>query len=119
MLQLVQSLRYEELSYEPTPAKIQTGLRDFLINKAVEVPTICHSLHWHLFLEKQNEDNDKEVRDYFANIYDDLIQTLKYENPDLLDSIDSAIDFRNRLLKLSNFIKNSPIKKVDKRKILL
>ena len=117
MLQLVQALRYEE--FVETPAKVQTGLREFLINKAVSVPTICHCLHWHLFLEKDNEDNDEVVRNFFSDIYDDLIDTLKYENETLLLSIESAIDFRNRLLKLSNFIKGSPIKKVDKRKILL
>ena len=110
-------MRYEE--FTETPAKVQTGLREFLINKAVSVATICHSLHWHLFLEKDNEDNDQEVRNFYADIYEDLKDTLKYENPELLESIESAIDFRNRLLKLSNFIKGSPIKKVDKRKILL
>lgn len=72
-----------------------------------------------MFLEKDNEDNDEVVRNFFSEIYDDLIDTLKYENETLLLSIESAIDFRNRLLKLSNFIKGSPIKKVDKRKILL
>ena len=70
-------------------------------------------------MERDNEDNDPEVRTYFGEIYDDLRDTLKYENPELLESIESAIDFRNRLLKLSNFIKGSPIKKVDKKKALL
>ena len=66
---------------DETPAKVQTGLREFLIDKAVEVPSICHSIHWHVLLESENEDNDPEVRAYYKDIYEDLMETVKHENP--------------------------------------
>jgi len=69
-------LRYEELT-ENNNAKVQTGLKDFLIDKAVTSPAICHSLHWHVLLESENEDNDTEVRNFFKETYEDLMETVK------------------------------------------
>jgi hypothetical protein len=39
-------------------------------------------------------------------------------NPELFETIESAIEFRTRLLNLSNFIKSRPVK-VDKKKAIL
>lgn len=77
MLQLVQALRYEELTQTESFAKVQTGLKDFLIDKAVGAPAICHSLHWHVLLESENEDNDPEVRNFYKETYEDLMDTVK------------------------------------------
>jgi len=56
---------------------VQTGLKDFLIDKAVGAPAICHSLHWHVLLESENEDNDPEVRNFYKETYEDLMDTVK------------------------------------------
>ena len=55
LLQLVQALRYEDLNLND-PDK-QTGLRKFLFEIAMAVPSICHSLHWHMYLESQSKEN--------------------------------------------------------------
>ena len=56
-LQLVQALRYEEIkqSYDMT----QSPLKELLFEKAVMDEKLAHSMHWHLELERNNEENGK------------------------------------------------------------
>jgi Phosphoinositide 3-kinase family, accessory domain (PIK domain) len=53
MLQLVQAYRYE--CFEASP------LRKFLINRSVRNETLANTLHWHVKLEKKNDDNGEEM----------------------------------------------------------
>jgi hypothetical protein len=71
-----------------------------------------------VLLESENEDNDIEVRNYYKEIYEDLMATVQEKKPALHETIESAIEFRTRLLNLSNFIKSRPVK-VDKKKAIL
>ncbi len=57
--QLVQALRYEE--FEQTHSRVQTGLKEFLIEKAIESKVIFNNLYWHLKLEKESQENDEIV----------------------------------------------------------
>ena len=54
-LQLVQALRYEETN--ETDARVQSGLKEFLFDKAIEYEHLAHSIHWHLELERTNNAN--------------------------------------------------------------
>jgi hypothetical protein len=56
-----------------------------LFEKAISVPKIGHSIHWHLFLESNNEDN--LMKDYFKEIYEELLVELEEVNLELYESI--------------------------------
>ena len=71
----MQALRYEEI--RPTAARVQSGLKEFLLDKAMKVESIAHSMHWHIQLERLNQDNSEEMRTYFQEIYDELMDDLE------------------------------------------
>jgi hypothetical protein len=56
MLQLVQAYRYEDFE--------QGALRNFFLSRVTENPSIAHAFYWIVKLEKDNQDNLKEIRDY-------------------------------------------------------
>jgi hypothetical protein len=56
MLQLVQAFRYEYFQNSP--------LRKFLLNRAVRDETIAYTLHWHVNLEQNNEENGEMIENY-------------------------------------------------------
>ncbi len=49
MLQLVQAYRYENFE--------KSSLKTFLLNRAVKDETIAYTLHWHVMLEQNNDEN--------------------------------------------------------------
>ena len=59
------------------------------------------------------------MKDYFKEIYEELLVELEEVNLELYESIQSAIDFRNKLLKLSTYIKSLTKIKVDAKKAVL
>ena len=61
-------MRYEE--FKQTSARVQSGLREFLLEKALSNELVAHSLHWYLELERNNSDNAEEMRAYYQQIYD-------------------------------------------------
>ena len=68
MLQLVQAFRYEYFDSSP--------LRKFLLNRAIRDETIAYTLHWHVNLEQNNEENGEMVPHY-QDLYKSLMQMLE------------------------------------------
>ena len=77
-LQLVQALRYEETA--ETDSRVQSGLKEFLFDKAVEVESLAHSIHWHLELERTNSSNHSKTQEYYNLVYDDFMNELEDSN---------------------------------------
>lgn len=53
MPQIVQALRYEE--FEITINRVQSGLKEFIIEKAVKSKLIFNNVYWFLRLEVDND----------------------------------------------------------------
>ena len=85
-------LRYEDFSNQKH--KVETGLRDFIIDKAIENEQLAHSFHWHLFLAKDQETPDPIVQEYYQRTYDDLMAELRIDSPRVYQDIVSTIEFR-------------------------
>jgi hypothetical protein len=74
-LQLVQALRYEEVMSMYN--MIDSPLRDLLLDKAKENQELAHSLQWHLELERNNVDNHTATKQFFNEIWNDLMNDLE------------------------------------------
>ena len=70
MLQLVQAFRYEYFQNSP--------LRKFLLNRAVRDETIAYTLHWHVNLEQNNEENGEMIQHY-QELYQSMMNMLKQD----------------------------------------
>ncbi len=57
---------------------------------------LAYTLHWHVKLEKKNDENG-DMKVYFKELYQDLMSTLKQENPKVFDNLKSQIAFRKQL----------------------
>lgn len=77
-----------------------------MIEKALANELVAHSLHWYLELERNNTDNSEEMRAHFQAVYDELMDSLEEDCPAVYASLTSAIQLRERLLALSNYIKD-------------
>ena len=77
-LQLVQALRYEETI--ETDARVQSGLKEFLFDKAIEIESLAHGIHWHLELEKTNSANHSKTLEYYGYVYDEFMNELEDNN---------------------------------------
>lgn len=116
MLQLVQAYRYENFQ--------SSALRKFLLSKAVSDENLANTFHWHVKLEKENDDN-KEMMGKYIDLYEDFFDRLEQENPVVADNIKRQIEFRNELFQLAehikknkkekNVVKNQTLKKVISR----
>jgi hypothetical protein len=67
-------LRYEE--FTETSSRIKSGLKEFLMEKAMKKEEIAHCMHWYLLLESSNTDNVEEVQNFYGEILDDLKENL-------------------------------------------
>ena len=67
LLQLVQAFRYEE--FEITPNRgIQTGLKEFIIDRCIKDKKSFNQIYWFIKLESENDSNDENVRNYFLDL---------------------------------------------------
>ena len=57
MLQLVQAYRYEAFNNSP--------LKKFLLGRAARDETIAYTLHWHVNLEQNNNEENGEMGKYY------------------------------------------------------
>ena len=65
------------------PNMTESPLRDLLIDKAKESKNLAHSLHWHLELERSNPDNKPNTKQFFSDIWNELMTELERESPEL------------------------------------
>lgn len=108
MLQLVQAYRYENFSTSP--------LRKFLLTRALRHELIAFSLHWHVKLEKENDENGQEMVGHYAKLYDDLMHNIKRDARHIFDNLLLQIDFRAQLYELSIKLKESKKDKFEQKK---
>jgi len=78
MLQLVQAYRYEYFQASP--------LRKFLLSKATRDETLAFTLHWHVKLEKKNEENGA-MQGPYKQLYKDFMTELEIKNKDIYDNL--------------------------------
>lgn len=110
MLQLVQAYRYENFD--------KSNLRHLLIDKAMEADALANSLHWHVFLEKDNDENGT-MKSMFEELYTELMERLADESHATHVNIIKQIKLRDKLYSLAEFIKsNKKEKHVQKKETL-
>jgi phosphatidylinositol 3-kinase len=78
MLQLVQAYRYECFSASP--------LRRFLLSKTVRNETLAYTMHWHVKLEKENEDNGP-MQQHYEQLYKDFMAALEVQNKEVYQNL--------------------------------
>jgi hypothetical protein len=74
----VQALRYEETN--ETDARVQSGLKEFLFDKAIEYEHLAHSIHWHLELERTNNANQPKTLEYYNQVYEEFMNDIEDNN---------------------------------------
>ena len=113
LLQLVQAIRYENISIE----SIKSPLVNFLINQSKIDLNFASSFYWFIECESQcNEKNNNMNEEKMAKIYNSIKEYFKVEmkkNPRFLGIIENEIEFKNQLEDLSHSIDN--INSVDYR----
>ena len=67
-------------------------------------------IHWNLYLEKSNNENDQKEKKYFKKFYKELMAELKEKQPDLHEQLMETIEFRNKLKECSDHIKSLNIR---------
>ena len=73
-------MRYEET--EQTSSKgVQSGLREFLIEKAMHNKVIFNSLYWSLQLESENDLNDVTILKLYKEFCEYLLTRADDESP--------------------------------------
>lgn len=116
LLQLVQALRYEE--FEPSGGRVQTGLKEFIIDRCMKNKISFNNVFWYIKLESENDSNDEDVRKYFLDLLEELVEVGEEESPEVAADVKSAVELRRRLIDLSTFLK-AHRSKVDEKTIVL
>ena len=106
MLQLVQAYRYEDFK--------EGLLKNFFLSKVTLNESIAHTFYWIVKLEKDNKENDEEIRFQFKELYEAFMEKLGKEKPECKELLESQWDFRNKLYELSSYIKE--VDKVERKK---
>ena len=70
-------------------------------------------IHWNVYSEKFNTENDKKEMDYFEWFYEELMAELEEKQPELHEQLEETIIFREKLLNCSNYVKAQTQIKVD------
>ena len=104
MLQLSQAYRYENFANSP--------LRRFLLNRACKDETLAYTLHWHVKLEKKNEENGPEMVEQYKKLFKSLMEMLEKESPKIYENILLQVKVRTQLLELSNKVKENKKEKL-------
>ena len=117
LLQLVQAIRYEDISTED----YYSDLVRFLIEKCSKDQILASSFFWFISCEADDSDqnvksknNDKnEIIKIFSNIKNKFIEEIK-KYPEINEIIKNEIEFKDELVKIS--AKLSQVSKVENKK---
>jgi len=66
-------------------------LRKFLLNRALRDETIAYTLHWHVNLEQNNDENGENMIRNYQDLYSSLMNMLRNDSPDIFDNINLQI----------------------------
>ena len=88
-----------------------------MIDMSVENEQLAHSLHWHLELERNNDSNEPKMRQFYNQMWEDLMQELESSTPVVHEAIMGGRLFREKMHKVSNWL-NTSLKrlKIDGKK---
>ena len=118
LLQLVQAIRYEDISVKD----INTDLVKFLIDRCCKDTVLASSFFWFIECEADSSDqnnpkNKKNEKNDIITIFDMIkkkfLEELK-KYPEIKSIIDNEIEFKEELVKISS--KLSHVSKVDNKK---
>jgi hypothetical protein len=116
LLQLVQAIRYEDISMK----NFQTPLVTFLIERCCKDTVLASSFFWFISCEADNSDQNQKKKDEkseIITIYEQIKNKFLEEMqnyPEVKQLIDNEIEFKNELVSVSD--KLSHVAKVDNKK---
>jgi hypothetical protein len=117
MLQIVQSYRYEDFKH--------SGVKELLFEKIwsdSEEDTIdeeiANSIHWHLFLESTNQENNEEMRVEYQLLYKEYMEEIKAQSFEFFKCIEQQKEFRTKMINCVNAMREGKGKIADKKKKL-
>ena len=58
-------------------SSFSSGLPKFLLEKAMQDESLALHIHWNVYSEKFNTENDKKEKDYFEWFYEELMAELE------------------------------------------
>ena len=96
LLQLAQAYRYEDFE--------KGLLKEFFLSKVTMNQEISHTFFWIIKLEKDNKGNLPEIQEHYRLLYEEFMEKLEVEHPEIERSLQKQLEFRNRLLRLSTHI---------------
>ena len=82
------------------------------MNRACKDETLAYTLHWHVKLEKKNEENGPEMVEQYKKLFKSLMEMLEKESPKIYENILLQVKFRTQLLELSNKVKENKKEKL-------
>jgi len=82
-------------------------LKDYLLDKAIENEQLAHSLHWHLELEKNNDTNAERMKNFYAEMWTDLMNELEESAPVVYDAINGGRVFKDKMHEVSILLKET------------
>ena len=82
------------------------------MNRACKDETLAYTLHWHVKLEKKNEENGPEMVEQYKKLFKSLMEMLEKECPKIYENILLQVKFRTQLLELSNKVKENKKEKL-------
>jgi hypothetical protein len=82
------------------------------LNRACKDETLAYTLHWHVKLEKKNEENGPEMVEQYKKLFKSLMEMLEKESPKIYENILLQVKFRTQLLELSNKVKENKKEKL-------
>lgn len=90
-----------------------------MIERAIKSKTLFNNIHWHLFCEWNNKDNNELIRTYFERVYLEFMAAVERESPEYTRDIKTALELRSKVMALSEVIKGRTDIKVDGKNALL
>lgn len=97
MLQLTQAYRYEKFS--------EKLLLEFFLSKVTKNHSISHTFYWSIKLEKDNKENDLNIRNEYEFLFNSFMDKLREDDPENLSLLERQWEFRNKLYDLSSYVK--------------
>ena len=95
----------------------ESPLKEYLLDKAIENELLAHSLHWHLELERNNDSNEPKMKDFYNEMWEELMGLLEDQSPQVYDAIKGGREFKDKMHEVSMWLNTSCKRlKVDAKK---
>ena len=64
---------------------------------AIENEQLAHSLHWHLELERNNDSNEPKMKQFYNDMWEELMSELENSSPVVHEAIMGGRKFREKM----------------------